>query len=291
MMKLFALLAASVLASTAAAAQEQAAGKDEIIVEGARPSEKETKSLARQLGANIDLLRPIPRFASPLCLDVAGLRDEYQGRFANRVIENAKRAGVPIAPEGCRPNAMVMFAEDSRNQLLALRKKNRFLFGEMPRHAFREMLNSRDKVYAWQLNEVTGLGLQFDANSDFGDGVPANRTLEVGRLNPPIRIVTRTSVVVIEKSQTEAKTPEQLADYATMRLIAPTAEIPSDAAGPPTIMTLFADPDSAPAGLTDFDLAYLDSVYSVRANGPSGQVFVKTASQVAAAERGAAEAP
>jgi hypothetical protein len=283
MKAIFATLAASALAVLPVVAQVADPEDDAIIVQGERPySEKEVKSLARKLGANIDLLRPIPRFNDPLCLDVAGLKDEYRDRFARRLIENAKRADIRVAKEGCRPNAMVMFAEDSRSQLESLRKRNRFLFGEMPRSEFRDLLNSRDGVYAWQINEVIGLSeLPFDSNSGFGVGTPVNRTLEVGRLNPPIRIVTRSSVVVIERSQLGGKTPEQLADYATMRLVAPTVELPAGTvAGPQTIMTLFSDPANAPAELTAFDSAYLESVYNIRVNGPSGRVFVETAALV-----------
>lgn len=280
MKALCSVLAASLLFASSASAQDQAAEDQTIVVEGDRPySETQVKSLARQVGANIDLLRPIPRFNDPLCLDVSGLKDEYHDRFMRRVLDNAKRADLRIAGEKCRPNAMVIFAEDSRRQLQTLRKRNRYLFGEMPRSAFRDMLNSRDPVYAWQINEVIGLSqLPFDPNSAFGVGIPVNRSLEVGRLNPPIRIVTRSSAVVFESSQIDGKTPEQLADYATMRLIAPTAEIPGDdAAGPATIMTLFADPANAPAQLTAFDTAFLESVYKIRVNGPSGRLFKQTA--------------
>jgi hypothetical protein len=288
------LFIAGVLASTSAGAQEQETANQDIIVKGNRePADvaEAAQALARDIGANIDLLRPIPRFNDPLCLDVSGLKEEYIQRFANRINENVRRANIPIAPAGCRPNAMVMFADDSRRQIVALRKRNRFLFGEMPRYLFEEMLASRDQVYAWQVNEVDGLGMSFDRNGAFGNGPAVNRSLEVGRLNPPIRMVTRSSVVVIEKSRTVAKTPEQLADYATMRLVAPSAEVPVESAGVPTIMTLFADPDNAPDGLTTFDAAYLDSVYRNRANGPPGRAFVETGQLVAAAEAKEDDAP
>lgn len=264
-----------------AQSQETETGAPAIIVEGERPhSEDEIKALARQVGADIDPLRPIARFNQPLCLDVAGLKEEYHKRFVRRIADNAGRAGLTIAEPGCRPNAMVLFAEDSRGQLKALRKRKRDLFGEMPRSAFNDMLESRDRVYAWQINEIVDVnGVDLDTNSQFGMGLPVLRTPPVGRLNPPIRLVTRSAAVVIEKSQASGKSPEQLADYATMRLIAPTAELRSDETdGPPTIMTLFSDPARAPATLTAFDTAYLASVYRVRPNGPGAWVFVETAS-------------
>lgn len=279
------LAVAGLVASTAAVAQSQdsqTADRD-IIVEGKRPSSTaEVKALAREVGANVDLSSPIARFNQPLCLDVAGLKDEYHEPFVRRVTENARRAGLTIAAPGCHFNAMILFADDSRGQLQSLRKNQRALFGEMPRSEFRRLIESRDKVYAWQVNEITDIdGIQLDQNSMLGMGVAVVRTPPTGRLSPPIRIVTRSSAVVIERSQTEGKTVEQLADYATMRLIAPTSELSADAAArPATIMTLFSDPDSAPDGLTAFDLAYLESVYAIRPNGPSNWLFYQTAKAV-----------
>lgn len=268
------LIAAAVMALLPIAgplqAQDREAPADApIVVETERPhSVKEVKSLAREISGRVELGRPIARFMDAMCLDVAGLRPEYQERFVRRVEANAKAAGVRIARSGCKPNAMVLFADDSREQLLGLRKANRFIFGDMPRSEFRDMLASKDGVYAWQNNEVVGLmGGPRDEINEFGSGVFVNRVIGFGRLSPSFRIVTQSSAVVIESQQTEGKTPEQLADYATMRLIAPTGERPADSVGgPATIMTLFSDPAGAPDGLTAFDLAYLESVYAIRPN-------------------------
>ena len=283
-------ITASLLAAIVAPVRAQdfdPSGSDPIVVEADRPySAEEVKSLARKIGSKIDLLRPFPRFKAPLCLDVAGLKDEYRDGFVRRVTENARIAGLTIAKPGCRPNAMIMFAEDSRKQLISLRKHKRDLFGEMPRSEFQTMIASRDGVYAWQINEIADVdGRELDKGPSplLGlTGVPVLRTPATGRLSPPDTLVTKTSVVVIDRSRIAGKSAEQLADYATMRLIAPIGELPeAGAGGPSTIMTLFQAPDAAPAGLTAVDMAFLESVYKVRANGPSGQIFVETAKRVA----------
>lgn len=284
------MIAAAAMALLPIAAPLQAQDQERpadapIVVEADRPnSTNEVKSLAREISGRVEVGRPIARFMDPMCLDVAGLNPEYHERSVRRVNANAKVAGVRIARGQCKPNAMVLFADDSREQLLTLRKANRFIFGEMPRSEFRDMLASKDRVYAWQVNEVVGLmGGPRDENNEFGNGVFVNRVIGFGRLSPSIRIVTRSSAVVIESQQTEGKTPEQLADYATMRLIAPTGERPADSVGgPATIMTLFSDPAGAPDGLTAFDLAYLESVYAIRPNGPVGRLYVETGQRVEA---------
>jgi len=279
-------VSALALAPCAGLAQEQEPLSDPIVVEADRPySAEEVKSLARKIGSKIDLLRPFPRFNEPLCLDVAGLKDEYRDSFVRRVTENARIAGLKIAKPDCRPNAMILFADDSRQQLIHLRKHKRDLFGDMPRSEFKTMLAARDRVYAWQIIEladVDGRQLDIGTSVDIGTvGVPVLRTFATGRLSPQSRLITKSSVVVIDRSQIDGKTAEQLADYATMRLIAPIGELPEAAAeGPTTIMTLFQDPAAAPPSMTAIDMAFLESVYKVRPTGPSGFVFVETAKRV-----------
>jgi hypothetical protein len=54
----------------------------------------------------------------------------------------------------------------------------------------------------------------------------------------------------------------QIADYASLRLLAPTGEVDvAEAEAPRTIMTLFAAPASTPAAMTRFDRAYLAALY------------------------------
>ncbi|MGY6636281.1 MAG: hypothetical protein ACXIUO_04020 [Erythrobacter sp.] len=283
MKRLFGTLAAALTSVLGAPVMAQANDGSDIVVEGQRlPSPKEIRQFARKIGSDLDLLRPIPRFNSPLCVGVAGVRDEHAEAFAARITENAREAGVPIAGQRCLPNAMVIFAEDTRKQITALRRQNPALFGEMTRHEFKEMISSRDAAFAWRVKEVVdlfGRSFERDMMADGLQGFPTNRTYEVGRLNPPIRIDTTSAVVVIERAQARGKTAEQLADYATMRLLAPTVEIKTiDETTPSSIMTLFISGDSrAPGGLTAFDKAYLASAYSIRVNGPSGMIFPETA--------------
>jgi hypothetical protein len=274
-----AIAAASLLPSAALA---QNVGDAPIVVEGTRlPTEQEVRDLARKVGSDIDLLRPIPRFYSPLCLDVSGVRDEHSEAFAARIRENARAAGVPTASDKCVPNAMVIFANDARKQLTNLRKQRPGLFGGISRDEFKKIINSREPAFAWRVKEVTGLfGVKFDRDilANGLQGFPINPTYEVGRLNPPIRMETSSAVVVIEHASATGKTAEQLADYATMRLLAPTAELTTVGDDvPSTIMTLFLEGKRAPGGLTSFDRAYLTSTYAIRANGPSGMVFPETA--------------
>ena len=80
--------------------------------------------------------------------------------------------------------------------------------------------------------------------------------------------------MVIEARAIDGLSPVQLADYASLRLLAPTGEVEvAGADAPRTIMTLFAAPDSAPATMTRFDRAYLAALYRMPRGSFSKEVL------------------
>jgi hypothetical protein len=98
------------------------------------------------------------------------------------------------------------------------------------------------------------------------------------------------SLVVIDAAAAEGLTATQLADYATLRLLAPTADLsrlPDDAAqqGRTTILTLLRDREDAPPAMTRFDRAYLESLYRLPRGTMARQVMAR-ASRVALADKG-----
>ena len=75
-------------------------------------------------------------------------------------------------------------------------------------------------------------------------------------------------VVLFDREAVRGLSLVQLADYATMRSFARTR--PVDGAAPlDTILALFDPAHAPPPGLTDFDQAYLRSVYQDIANLPA----------------------
>lgn len=246
-----------------------------IIVQAERErQEKQIHSLARKVTGSLPSSRPIPRFHRKLCLIVGGVSAELANAFGTRIIENAQLAGVPVEMGDCKPNALVVFTDNSRADLVQIRKKNRWMFGNLPRSQFDRMMASRDEVFVWQATQPMGLtGMAFDIeNREF----PENRSTVDGggRLSNTFKIDVATSVVVIDKTALDGKSAMQVADYASMRLLAPTAEVASLSEGEPaTIMTLFRDPASAPPELSPFDIAFLRGVYDIPPNAPSSSVY------------------
>jgi hypothetical protein len=97
----------------------------------------------------------------------------------------------------------------------------------------------------------------------------------MGRLSRLIREDMLAALVVIDKAAVAGLSPVQIADYASLRLLAPTGEVDIAEAGsaPPTIMTLFAAPASAPQQMTRFDRAYLSALYRMPPGAFSREVL------------------
>lgn len=81
------------------------------------------------------------------------------------------------------------------------------------------------------------------------------------------------AVVLIETAALEEKTLRQIADYASVRVLASVSDdVTSDANTPPTILTLFNE-EFAPAAITDFDMAYLTSLYELPSTSRDPQII------------------
>lgn len=250
-----------------------------VTTERAR-TEEAVQSLARQVTGRLPFDRPIARFHNPLCLAIAGVKDTFVDGFAMRIIENAKAADVPIARGDCKANALVIFTSDTRKELQQARKKNRAIFGNLGPSALDRLLKSRDPAFAWRATQVlgtNGMPVQYDDRE-----IPQNRSIEMsGRLKQPIMLGVTAAIVIIDRDAADGKTAQQLADYATLRLLAPTAEVTEMTPGAPgTIMTLFLDPATAPEGLTDFDVAFLRGTYGIAGNVPASNLYGEVAYQV-----------
>ena len=267
---LLAGLVAALLAAPAAAQQEAAAepgGDPSIVVTGQadKPPRREVDRQARDAtySGGDELHRPLARIEDRLCPGVLGLKREYASLMVERIRWQGERLDMWMAPDdgSCTANLLVAFVEDGQAELATLNEKYPWLFQSLAIDEREALLAEEGPVRVWTRT----------ATRD-GNGIPLARresldappVLRMNAAHSKIYLTIRediTQVVVLfDSGKVSGKTLIQLADYATMRGFARTRPTGADAPLD-TILALFDAGAEPPSGLTDFDQAYLRSLY------------------------------
>ncbi len=231
----------------------------------------ETAVLARTVAGEPDARRPLARLQGRLCLVVAATDQDFARTVAKRIVSNARSAGIRTRPAGCRANALVNFTEEPRTQMQAVRDDGRKLFRRMSEKEIDTALAARDPAYVFQAVEQSPV-------FGFQDGWPVGGgwTTENSFLRAPENLLT--TMVVVDSSAISGFSPVQIADYVTLRLLAPTGEVAAaDPAAPQTILSLFATPETAPSAMTSFDRTYLRTLYKMPRTAFAEEVLAETA--------------
>jgi hypothetical protein len=205
---------------------------------------------------------PLPRFEGDrLCPGVSGLRAEDASLIIDRIRSTAEELGLRMTHDDgtCRPNFVVAFVDDGQETIRSIERGRYWLFNNMPRHELRELLGETGPVHVWT---ATMLRTR--------DGMPAGSSqwMASSRIYLAMREDIVWVLVLFDREDARGKTLLQLADYATMRGLARTRPVDGDGQAMSTILALF-DPDAAPpAGMTEFDRAYLGAIYDGLPNMP-----------------------
>ena len=263
-----ALLLAPLLAPAAAGAQQATpeAGKSDIVVTGhqqAVDAETVTKQ-ARAVTRETDLRdEPLARFDDRACPGVIGMTPEYAVEIVGRIREVAEDYHIPLAPNGqCDANVLVAFVDDGREVLQAFQDHTRQLSLQLEPDERHELL---DKPGAVKVYSVVERRMQN------GAPVPKDHNLvefHMAKMEGGQSLISTATeqhivkvVVLINRDAAIGKSLSQLSDYAIMRAFARTRDA-QGADAPDSILSLFdAGGTPPPTGLTDFDRAYLASLY------------------------------
>jgi hypothetical protein len=268
---LLSLAAPSALAAQSAPPAAALAAKPDIVVSGQQQTidRQEVTRQARAVSRETDLwYEPMPRFAGYACPGVMGLSQAYAESFVGRLRQIAEQLKIPLAKNGdCSANIIVVFTQDGRADLKELQKKSAALSRQLEPQERRELLKSDGPAHVFSVVET---------RMQNGSLVPRRQNptdIPVGQMEGgQSRISTGTEreisqvLVLFDRDKLKGKTLQQLADYTIMRVYARTRDAHGQGA-PDTILALF-DPanDTPPLGLTEFDRAYLTSLYEGEAH-------------------------
>lgn len=250
-------------ADTVSATNEEAT----IVVTGNR--EKQAQAAATQ--AKEITLRPagdvpLARHYASICVTTFGINPDFGAVLAQRVMSNVKLLGLPVGGPGCQPNVWIGFTADSKKQVAELRKSHPEFFAELKQFEVDRIFGGSGAAQVWHSTERRNVdGRPFSTITLNGREVQANSQYQGGRLVSPIRVDINGSLVIFDSNRVTGLTLQQLADYATVRILAPVQDIAEVQEGTvPTILALFAKGDVPPPdGLTEFDWAYLSAYYKL----------------------------
>ena len=271
---LAAFAAASAHAQDAKPVPDQAS--DDIIVTGQRQVEPEkARRFVRSVISPID--GQLARFQDPLCPGVAGLKADAALAIVDRMREVAAAAQAPVSPVGCKPNVVVIVAEDGEATLKSLQARGAFrgltdierrraLRSEGPVRAFSDVELLNDDGAGAGRSTVTGIGVGGTGammQGSIGNSLTI-RTASILKL--PTQQTKLRTILIFDAAATMGKSLTQIADHAAMRAFGGARPDSSADLGADTILSLFASAGSPPPSLTAMDLAFLKGVYSARPN-------------------------
>lgn len=282
--RLFACALAAVLAAVPLSAQEEADGAgriddDTIVIRGEngepvtiRDVQRQARDIAVSTGGVFET--PLARFEDRLCPGVVGLEDNFAAILNQRLRENAGELGIRLLDDECAPNFIVVFTDDGGALMQSLIDDSPEYFRFLDSGQINDILEP-GPVHVWTSVEPRTL-----------TGMPIAQVRDL--TNPPVmsswvahsRIYTTTRrdivsvMITFDRAAVRGMTLGQLADYATMRGLAQTR--PNGDMTMDSILTLFLgtrdDPDfTPPQRLTDFDRAYLNSLYADIPNLPAAR--------------------
>jgi hypothetical protein len=216
----------------------------------------------------------LARFHEPVCPISRGLPPDHNMVVEERVRAVARAVGIPVGRVGCRPNLVVLVADDGEAATSLLRRERPDIFNGLDPTDIDRAIAAAGPVRTWQ----SSIAQRHDGESVadrrdhvlFQDvhlhhGVPAGLLREVTRRE------LRLSVVLFDVDAIDGLTLMQVADHAAMRGLAPTR--PAAAAAGRSILALFDDDAAGRApsgGATPWDGAYLRALYRLSGAATAG---------------------
>ena len=261
--------------------------QDEVIVNAQRA---ELAPRVRAFVNDVLVLRQeegLARWHVPVCPEVTGLRRENGEFILERISEVARAAGVPLAGEHCRPNLFVFVTLEPKQLLTAMEKRHRAVtFGHATPANIDEFIATPRVARVWYntaigrpdsstpaygfppAGQITQPSGNYQPDGGGGSGLPANTTTDWERASRVMRTMERAFTyvyVVVDKENSQGVTLGQLSDYVAMvglTEIKPGAQLSEV----PTILRLFEGaPQAAPPGMSDWDRAFIKSLYASEA--------------------------
>jgi hypothetical protein len=227
--------------------------------------------------------KQVARWVVPVCIKVIGVSTPQEARVVGQMLAVAREAQVPVAKVDCEPNLTVSFTADAGQVVRQIHSKKPHQFRELGNAERERLLNGRAPVRWWyatkmldregmQANNVSpgwigtggtssGGGESNNSNGmvslDGGDFMSTNQYNSGSHVRTPTVRSLYGATVVVDAPVAGNTSIDSIAAYAAMVAF---AEMDADAPPPDSILGLF-QPSSVESSLTDWDMAFLKSLY------------------------------
>lgn len=214
---------------------------------------------------------PMPRRYSAVCLRLFGIDPAYGQLMKQQIEHNLGVLGLPVGKPGCQPNVLIGFVRDGRAEVTRLVKTDPALFETLSSFEIDRIFGGSGAAQIWHATEVRSIDGRpipiVELGIDLGPRkleAKYNAQYNAGRLSSPIRNDINATILVFDRDRANGKTVQQLADYATFRILAPVQDfVQAEPNAMSSILMLFTPGANPPDGLTEFDWAYLSSFYKL----------------------------
>jgi hypothetical protein len=227
----------------------------------------------------------IARFDTRICPGVVNLPAESAQIINDQIARAANWAGRAVGGPGCAPNVLVIFTDDSdrlANDLADAHPSAFAFYAALNQNAESALTAFRAPgqiVRTWYLaRESTGIEQAFRIGrprGTFAVRAPIGLYPNSGRLSAAHETVITRSLIIVDTRLLGPVNVQALGDYLSMISLAridtaaPTAHLD-------TILNLFSEPEGVrPKGLSSWDKAYLQSLYSARPNSATTNFHVR----------------
>lgn len=266
------MLAALNTAPAQAAAPAQAETRVEDIVVNGRPLDELVGDFVSEISRPASR-RGLARWQGELCVGVVNLPTAHAQYMVDRISDVAAEVGLEPGQPGCSPRVVIVATDNGARFARAMVERSSGGFNLRSRQtdagtrALREFQNSNRAVRWWHTslpvdseNGQLAIRLPGQVGNDGEPTAPVVNVFAASRLNSQIRDDLFRVVIIVDVDKLQGTTFEQLTDYVALVSL---AQIDADAqtAGYDTIMNLF-NGSGAPSSLTDWDLGYLQALYS-----------------------------
>ena len=253
---------------------------EEVIARGRRLSEIEfdlkdyVTDFLRQVAAPVRG-RGYARWRRSVCVGVHNLENSAAQYIVDRISALAIEVGLSPGEPGCTPHVNIVFSTDASGIAARMVEADPMAFRPVAGHAGMDLglealdeFVATDRVVRWwhismPVDSRTGnAAIETRTNSCADqDCFPTIAVSGPSRLHSGIQDDLKYVIIVVDGTQLEGTTWEQLSDYLAIVTLAQ-IDMNTDPRDFDSILNLFNNP-AAYSGLTDWDRHFIDALYSI----------------------------